>query len=598
MIGSYRKLLSLLTPGLRRQFWVVLLVTTLSAILDLIGVAMIIPFLAVLAEPQIVTENAWLAWGYDLVGAESTFGFLQVLGVATFLFVLLGIVLRAGSFYLANIYARKVNLHFGMTRFVGHLAQSYEWYLTQHPSEISKSVLQEINEIIIGTVVTCLRIVPSAAQIAITSAFLLLVEPVATIVIAAVFGASFFVVDLVVRRRLISMGADRMKANRERHQVVGEAVRGIRETKMMALEDGYLRRFEDPSRRLARHQTGVLLIGEMPRYALELITFGGMLAFTLWLLWVRQGALGEIVPLLGAFAFAALKLMPALQLLFRDIAALRYSRTSLEALEADIRNAPARSTQIEGDFALPARSSIELRDVGYTYPGSDRGRAIEDISLRIDAGSTVGIMGSTGSGKSTLVDLLMGLISPSCGQLLIGGTLLTSENRAAWRRMVGFVPQTINLIDAGVAENIARAAAPGEIDMDRVRKAAELARVSDFVDTLPAGYRTLVGEAGVKLSGGQRQRIGIARALYDDRPVLVFDEATSALDALTEREVMESIQSLAGQRTVILVSHRLATLARCDTIFVMRDGRISATGNFDELRRDNQDVQSMLRAAS
>jgi ABC-type multidrug transport system fused ATPase/permease subunit len=595
MIAAYRRLLSLLTPRLRFEFWAVLVVLTLSAVFDLVGIVMIVPFLTVMADPGVIESTPWLARAYEVSGAETTFGFLQMLGIATFVLVLLGIVLRAGAFYLASVYARRVNLHFGMRRFAAHLGQPYEWFLTRHPSEVGKSVLQEVNEVVTGTVVTCLRIVPTLSQIAVMAVFLLSVEPLATLVIGAAFGASFLVVDLVVRRRLVEMGRKRMRANGARHRIVGEAVRGIRETKMMGLEPGYARRFEGPSRRLARYQTAVLLIGEMPRYALELVTFGGMLSFSLWLLWARQGGIAEVVPLLGAFAFAAIKVMPALQLLFRDVGAIRYSSVSLRALQEDIAApvapaAPARP--------LPLGSGIALEGVGYTYPGSDRGKAVTDLTLEIPAGRVVGVMGATGSGKSTLVDLIMGLVVPTEGRVAVGGVALDAQNRRAWRRAVGFVPQVINLIDAGIAENVARTAPPGGIDMDRVRRAAEAACIAEFVATLPQGYETRIGDAGVKLSGGQRQRVGIARALYEDHAVLVFDEATSALDAVTERAVIASIRALAGPRTLILVSHRLSTLAGCDEILMMKDGRIADTGSFEVLRARSPDMRSMLQAAS
>jgi ABC-type multidrug transport system fused ATPase/permease subunit len=568
----------------------------LMGLMDLAGVAMIIPFLSVLADPAIIAENRLLSLAYDRLGFGSTYAFLQFLGVATFLLVMGGIAVRALSFYMANLFARQVNMTFAMARLRQYLAQPYEWFLQQHSADLSKSVLQEINEIVNGSVTPALRVIANTFLIVLLSGLLLAIEPVGATAIALLFGTSFWLIDRSVRRRIAEMGLDRRRANRERHQVTGEALSGIREVKMMALEETYLRRFFDPSLRLASYQARLQLIGEMPRFALEAMTFGGMLAFTLWLLWTNDGSLDRIVPVLGAFAFAALRLMPTAQLLFRDISQMRFGQAALDGLHADLDDPVAFPAAAAGPRTLRLTREIRLEDVEFRYPGAERA-ALAEVSLRIGAGMTVGLAGPTGSGKSTVIDLILGLVSPTAGRLVVDGVPIGDANRRDWQRNVGFVPQTIHLVDDSVAANIAHGIDRDRIDMDRVRTAARMARIDGFVAGLPEGYDSFVGEAGLRLSGGQRQRLGIARALYRDRDVLVFDEATSALDTVTEREVMDSIRALAGRKTLIMVSHRLSTLAHCDTIFTLREGRIRETGTYETLRATSADFRSMLAAA-
>ena len=596
MLWTYRTLFSLIDPAKRRRFWLIVVLTLLTAVLDLGGVAMVIPFLTVLADPEIAFNQPILANIYERLNFSSTYAFLQALGLATFVLVMSGIAVRALSVYMIQLFARQVNMAFAMARLERYLLQPYEWFLQQHSADLGKSVLQEINEIVNGSVAPALRIISNSFLIILLAALLLLVQPLGAITIAFVFGTSFWAIDRAVRRQIGEMGKDQRRANRERHQVTNEALAGIKEVKVMSLETLYLKRFFGPSRRLAAYQARLQLVGEMPRFALEGLTFGGMLGFTLWLLWTSEGALGTVVPVLGAFAFAALRLMPTAQLLFRDIALMRFGRAALAGLLDDLAD-PSSVTMPDIDAEpLPFKRSFQLEHVQFSYPASERA-ALKDVSLEIEAGTTVGFMGPTGAGKSTVIDLILGLVTPSGGRFLVDGVPVDDGNRQNWQRNVGFVPQSIYLFDDSIAANIAHGVSGGDIDMEQVRHAARLARIDDYIETMPEGYDSFVGDAGIRLSGGQRQRVGIARALYRDRDVLVFDEATSALDAVTEREVMDAIRSLAGTKTLILVSHRLSTLAHCDEIFVLEHGRVVDRGSYAELKASNASFQSMLAEA-
>ena len=381
---------------------------------------------------------------------------------------------------------------------------------------------------------------------------------------------------------LEELGTDRREANRERFRIAQEALGGIKEVKVLGLEEAYAERFYGPSRRLAQHMASLQLIGELPRYALEALGFGGMLLFLFLLLVTSDGEVGTILPVLGAFAVAALRLLPAVQLLFRDSAQMRFHQPALETLFEELHEAtPPGPLPAEGR-TLPLRRELALRDVTYRYPGAARD-GLSGVRLTVRARTSCGFVGPTGAGKTTLIDIVLGLLPPASGALTVDGVTVDRTNVRAWQRSIGYVQQSVHLVDDTIAANIGFGEPSGVADRAAVERAARLASLHDFVAGLPEGYDTEIGERGVRLSGGQRQRIAIARALYRDPDVIVFDEATSALDPATEKAVMDAIGALDGQKTIIIVTHRLSTVERCDRIFVMQGGRLVEEGRYGEL---------------
>ncbi len=599
MIGTYRLILEVLTRAQRRRFALLIGLMLVMGVTDLAGVALILPFLAVLSNPAAITNRPALAWLNDWLGFGTTFAFLQFLGVLVFVLVMVGIAVKAVTFYQVNHFARETALTLGLSRLRRYLSRPYDWFLMRHSADLGKSVLQEINEIVIGSISPAVRVIANAILLAALSGLLLYVEPVGALIIGCLLGLGFGLIYLRIGRSLTTMGLDRRRANTERHQVTGEVLGGIKEVKMLGLEDAYLRRFIDPSRRVARYQATISLIGEMPRYALEALSFGGMLLVTLWLMWTRAGDVHEVVPVIGAFAFAGLKLMPVVQMLFRDFALMRFGKPALEALRDDLdgdASAALPPDRDAGGPTIPLRHELRLEGVTYRYPGTETD-VLHGLDVAIAAGSAVGFVGTTGAGKTTAMDIVLGLIAPREGTLTVDGTVIDAANLRDWQRGIGFVPQTIHLIDDTIAANIARGIPAAEIDHDQVRECARLASLTGFVEGLPLGFETTVGDAGVRISGGQRQRIGIARALYRDPQILVFDEATSALDTVTERAVMEAVGALRGERTVLMVSHRLSTVAKCDTIFLLDHGRLADAGSQAELVARSAAFRTLLAAA-
>ena len=329
---------------------------------------------------------------------------------------------------------------------------------------------------------------------------------------------------------------------------------------------------------------------------MEILAFGGILAVVLYLM-RNSGGLQGALPVVALYALAGYRLMPALQSLYVNFTALRFIGPTLDHLHKDLVMLPPPPAR--RDAAVPMRldREIVLENIIYQYPRAAR-PSLSDLNICIPAHSTVGLVGATGSGKTTTVDIILGLLQQQSGRLLVDGVGISSQNRRNWQSSIGYVPQAIFLADDSVAANIAFGVAEHHIDYTAVERAARIANLHDFVvEGLPDGYRTSVGERGVRLSGGQRQRIGIARALYHRPSLLILDEATSALDNLTEQVVMEAVRNLGREITIILIAHRLTTVRECDRIFLLDKGSVAAVGNYRELVDSNEAFRNMTLAA-
>ena len=596
MLDSYRKIIALLDAGERRAFFVLVGLTLVTGLVDMMGVASILPFLAVAANPASINDHALLRAFYDWTGAADPTAFLQLLGVLVCLVVVGSLAIKAGTLYLLTRFTRWRAQTLGVRLFGRYLAQPYEWFLNNHSAKLGKSILTEVDEVVNRAIQPAVRIMANGAAAFFLVLFLVALEPLGALVVASIFLLFFGAVFFFIRRRLSALGRDRVQANEERYRLAQEALTGIKEVKILGIERTYLSRFLDPSGRLARDQTTLMVYSELPRYALEAAAFSAMLLFTIWLLRTRAGDIAAVLPVLGAYAFAGLRLFPTVQEIFKETSTLRYCKPALDELHASLAGPSPDLSQDPDGPAIHLRRQLALREVTYTYPGADR-PAIDEMTLTIEANTTVGFVGSTGAGKTTVFNIILGLMTPQEGALVVDDEPIGPHNAARWQRSIGYVPQFIFIVDDTIASNIALGLPSDEIDRAALERAARDAELHDFILSLPEGYETTVGENGVRLSGGQRQRIGIARALYRNPDVLVFDEATSALDNVTERAVMRSIGALSGRKTIFIIAHRLSTVRHCDTIFLLKEGQVVGAGDYDHLVEHNQDFSALHEAA-
>jgi ABC-type multidrug transport system fused ATPase/permease subunit len=597
LIATYRKLLDLMSPREQRLFFLLLVLIMFMGLAQMVGVAAILPFLAVLAQPEVVETNPWLSWIHDGLGFRDHRSFLLFLGGAVFAIMVASLLFKTATQYAIYRFATMRGFTISRHLLHGYLSQPYPWFLNRHSAELHNTVLISTMSLMGQSLMPAMRLLSHGAVIVFVVALLVIVDPLAAVVLAGLLGGAYGIIYLTIRTRLSRYGQERLKANEQRFHIGGDAIAGIKDVKVLGLEESFVRRFSKAAKRLAECETANAVYAEVPRHLLEMVAFGGMLAFVLFLLMTGDGMLGDIIPIVGLYAFAALRLFPALQQAYAAFTAMKFSQPTLEKIHKDMAANPPVDRVLppaaKDRSVLHLERALELRDIRYSYPHAERA-ALDGLDMTIKARTTVGIVGGTGAGKTTLVDLILGLLEPQDGQILVDGVPITAENRRAWQNAIGYVPQSIFLSDSSLRANIAFGTDPDEIDDEAVERAARLAALHDFVvEELPQGYATTVGERGVRLSGGQRQRIGIARALYADPDILILDEATSALDTLTEREVMEAVHNLTHKKTIIMIAHRLSTVRNCDVIHLLEHGRVLASGRYEDLRRENEVFRAM-----
>ncbi|MBT8408403.1 MAG: ABC transporter ATP-binding protein/permease [Alphaproteobacteria bacterium] len=600
-LENFRRGLSLLNGAERRTAAGLLALGVISALTSAAMVGSIFPFLAVLSDPSSIETTPGLAWVYAAFGFSSHYAFVVALGVASLAIIVIANALQMLNLYLIEIFCAGRGHAISERLLARYLQQPYEYFLGAHSDTMSARILTEVTHLVDHFYRPAIKIVASLMSGGAILALLLWVNAVVAGLALSVFGGAYLLAYLVSRRIVSRLGDERTDANQARFRITKEALAGIKGIKVLGREDAYHDRYLAPSRTVARNTALVRAISTLPRFVIFSLSFGGLVLVCLYFLepgWLDgTNSLGSLLPLLGVFAFAAQRLIPELQALFMSLTELQYGVAVVERIHSDFTSLPEDPHRPGGSTEpLGLSRSMELRDVRYVYPGADRA-GLHGINLTISAGERIGIVGSTGAGKTTLVDLILCLLHPQSGQILVDGAPLAAANCKAWQRSVGYVPQDIFLADASIAENIALGIPPDQIDMDRVRQSARIAELEGFVTTdLPDGYQTEVGDRGVRLSGGQRQRIGVARAFYHDADLIVFDEATSALDNLTEQEVMKSLNAFGGTKTVLIVAHRLSTIRECDRIIVMKDGRIDAIDTFQNLSQGNATLKSLLSA--
>lgn len=595
VIEDLKRLYGLLETEDKRRFLVVLAIMTVAAVFQIAGVGAIQPFLAVMVDPT-AAESGIIGTFRSFVGVTSRTGFLVVVGLTVMGLVLVSNLALSVSKWAQLRFSWDFNHTLSCRLMERYLGRDYEFYLDRNSSELSKNILSEakrVSTILMKPVLDMLSKILVAVAL---FGLLLFVDPVATGIILGVVGGGYAAVYLATRWKFQRIGHRYVDANESRYQIATEGFGSIKDAKLLGREEYFLNRFEPESRQFSDFLVISQLYRQVPRYLLEMLAFGGMIGVVVFFLYNGRSP-SSLVPLLGLYAFAGYRMLPALQSVLSGLSALRFNHELLKVIEEDLGIRKDRSVEIEGKAnidPLQFDERIEVDGVWYQYPSAEQ-PSIQNISLDIGTGEQVGIVGKTGSGKTTLVDILLGLLEPVRGEVRVDGIPIRGETAHRWQRNIGYVPQKIHLMDASVRRNIAFGVPEEEVDYDAVRRAAQIAQIADFIETeLPDGYDSMVGEEGVRLSGGQRQRIGIARALYHDPGVLVFDEATSDIDGETEEQITNAIFDYGSEKTLVSVAHRLGTLRECDAIYLLEDGHIVNEGTYEELKATEVRFAKML----
>lgn len=574
MRSPLQKIAAILSPAELRAASVLFVMMLLGMVCETLGVGLIVPVLSLITDPGMTTKVPAIA---DLVGHLGIDDTASLIAVAMLALVA---VYALRTSFLALLAWKQAQFTFGIEAslssrlFNGYLRQAYTFHMQNNSARLIRNVTGEISQF--TTALTSAAILLSELLVmAGIGGLLIWREPLGALVVFLALGLAGGIFYGSIRRWLLKWGAARQFHEARRLQQLQQGLGGIKEVKIAGREQEFVDVYAlhmNQSSRIGRTQS---VLQAMPRLWLELMAVTGLAVLVISMLLQGQPVAG-LVPTLGLFAAAAFRLMPSVNRILNALQTLRFNLPVVETLYAErefLGGSGKRAIAAPMSFA----ERLELRDLHFGYPGVQR-PAVNAVNLTVRKGAVVGFIGGSGAGKSTIIDLILGLLSPQRGAIAVDDVDIR-DNLRGWQDRIGYVPQTIFLTDDTIRNNIAFGVLEHEIDDAAVTMALAAAQLSDFIATLPDGQETLVGERGVRLSGGQRQRIGIARALYHNPDLLVLDEATSALDTETERQVMSSVFALKGQKTVLIVAHRLSTVEGCDCIFRIENGCVVASGS-------------------
>lgn len=582
MRSLFGKISYLLTAREKRMAAVLLVAMLVGALLEVAGVGAIPAFVALLSGPDRILRFSIVQHAFAAVGASTPQQhILWAAGALAVLFAIKNTFLAMMAYAQARyIYNRQVAL--GIRLFRAYLYSPYTFHLQRNSAQLLHNAENEVVRVVNDVYLSAFRIATEVLVLVAILALLIAIEPVMSLGMVLLLGGSSIAFLGAIRRRISKFSAEEHGYRTQMIQAVHQGLGGVKDVKVLGREEYFLKYFSESASEYTRAGGFKATVFELPRLFLEVIAVLAMLGLAA--IFIYQGrAMQAMVPVLTLLALAAVRLLPSANRLVNSVVAFRWGKPALEVVYADLHALEAEFAQRTASTAaaLTFNSSIEFDQVRFRYPAAPA-ESLNEVSFTIRRGSAVAFVGPSGSGKTTCADLLLGLLEPTHGVVRVDGRDIR-ENLASWQRLIGYIPQHIYLTDDSIRRNVAFGIADSDIDDLKVWRAIDAAQLRDLVEELPKGLDTPVGERGVRLSGGQRQRIGIARALYHDPAVLVMDEATSALDNRTEALVMETLERLRGERTIVAIAHRHTTVKRFDRVLLIREGRLAAQGAYQEV---------------
>ncbi len=583
VLRPFRQLYLILPSKGRRGLYGVVTISLFAALFETASVASILPFMAIVMDPGIITRYAWIAQFISTVGIHTQQGAVIAAGCLTICVLAMGNAVSAANLWAQTRYIARARQALSSELFAGFMRLPYSFHLERDTASLSRVLGSDVESALGGFLASLLGVVAKGLSGFVLISLIVVVDPLVALGTVVVLGGGYMFVYRLIRVRQSRLGAKMVESSVALSRATLEGFAGIKELRVLGRESTSTSSYNDVLGILVKTQAQNLLVAALPRYLIEVIAYAGIVAVTLSFVLMGEGT--AAVPSLALYALAGNRLVPIFQQFFASAITIKYHTKAVESLVIDlktVRDHIEQPTENDNEAPLSFSHRLELANVVFQYPTAHT-PSLQGVSLTILKNQSIGFVGKTGAGKTTLADVILGLYQPQSGTLSVDGVLLTESNERLWRRRVGYVPQTVFLTNASIAENIALGIPKEKIDRAAVIRAAEMAQAEEFIDLLPDTYDTVVGERGVKLSGGQRQRLGIARALYHQPDVLIFDEATSALDGMTEDAVMQAIQKLSQQCTMVLIAHRLRTVQACDRIVVLDAGVIVADGSYQEL---------------
>ncbi|MEH6592460.1 MAG: ATP-binding cassette domain-containing protein [Halioglobus sp.] len=600
MIASLKELYSLLTAEQRKKLAQLQVLVILMSIAEVASVFAIGPFMALVGNIDQLSGDGIIAQIYDWTGLTNTTHFLILVGIFALLALTVSALLSTLTIWRLSMYGSRVGAELSNRLYMYYMHQPWLYHASGNSSHLINKISNESARVTNGIIGPLMQVNARLVMALTMAVAVFIYNPIVAVTGVILFGGAYAFLFAVVRARVHRNGLAVSKQQTRRLKLMSEGFGGIKDVLLLGRQSHFTDRFSSASYSYARATGNNSVLSSAPRFILELVAFGAVIFLVLALLLSNNGDMGRILPAISVYALAGFKLLPAFQQVYSSLTSIKGSMPALDNIKDELRlssNLSFKNETASEDSQCFTRSpEIGLRDVSFSY-STAAANVVNGVSLTIAANTVVGFVGASGSGKSTLIDILMGLIQPNEGTVVIDGNPLTKENLRAWQNQIGFVAQSIYLADASIRDNVAFGLPQDLIEQDKVDAAIKTAHLQELVQSLPQGLDTIVGERGVQLSGGQRQRIGIARALYHNAQVLIFDEATSALDGITEKLIMDAIHDFAGSKTIVLIAHRLATVKKCDRIYLMEEGKVAAQGTFEELVHENATFKVMSELA-
>jgi len=593
----YRQLTKLVGAENRRTLFLLQLLFLSAAILQVASVAAIPPFIAMLNDKGVIQSNVLLSWAYDLLGLTSDTDF-----IIAYAFGATGLILLANGvsgFSTWRLLKTSMSLGAYIQRkiFNNYLENDYSFFALNNSNRLISQITQEIPRMIYMVVQPILNLISQFFIAALIIIGLFLVNFEIALVAVLLVSAIYFLIFKVIRKKVVENGYRITELNKQKLKVLNESIAGIKEVKMRGNEERYMHELDALTLKGLNASAYIILAGDLPRFIVETIIFSAILALSIFII-LTMGSTSSALSIVSLYAMAGYKLLPAAQTIYKSYSLIKANGMVVFELTEEIERSERYKNSVEvlGDKSVDV-DDIRFDKVSYHYPNSES-LAVQNCSFEIKKFEVTAFVGSSGAGKSTCVDLLLGLLTPSGGAISVKGVIIDRSNLRSWRSKIGYVAQDIFLLDGSFRDNIAFGEPPELIDESRLVQAAKMANIHDFIMGCEGAYDFAVGERGAKLSGGQRQRIGIARALYRDPEVIIFDEATSALDNITEQNILRDIQKLAETKTIVMIAHRLTTVQNADKIILFENGTVIDQGNYSDLAKNSESFIKLLKAGS
>ena len=575
----FKKLWHHLTKQRRKQFLLLVILMIVASIMEVVSIGAIVPFLGALTSPEQIYQHQLTQPLIKILGLTDPRQLLLPLTIIFVLATLIAAMVRLLLLYVSTRLSYAAGADLSIDIYRRTLYQDYSVHTSRNSSEIINSIITKTNIVTAGILVPYLNFVSSLIIMIGIISLVFTINAQVALSIFSIFGLLYWIITFFAKRSLQKNGRLIADESSQMVKTLQEGLGGIRDVLIDGSQEFYCKLYRNADLSLRKASGDNVFIWASPRYLMEAIGMT-LIAILAYVLTFQKGGVMSAIPILGALALGAQKLLPAMQTLYGSYSGIKGSTSSfIDELNLLDQPLPSNTNQ-DLKKPMPFNQEVVLNNLSFRY-SKDTPWILKNINLSFKKGEKIGFIGATGSGKSTLIDILMGLIIPTSGELLIDGVPITKKNRRAWQVLISHVPQSIYLVDSSIQENIAFGVALDQIKDHRVVQVAKQAQIAEMINNLNNKYKALVGERGVQLSGGQRQRIGIARALYKNSDVLIFDEATSALDTQTEEKIMQQIDELEGSQTIFIIAHRLSTLKQCDRVI-----RINADYSIEQLNYD------------